>query len=213
MTENIRHSSASNEHYTPPEIVEAARFTLGHIDLDPASCAKANAVVRASRWYGLVDNGYQQDFEGNVFLNPPGGWCDVYGRPVIKKSKDKAACTLTGECGLAPGHTHTGTESSQKLWWQRLAQAWAEGYVHNAVFVCFSIELLQSTQVDPKGPLPLEFPICYPARRVPYIGEDGKPQGSPPHASCIICLTNRPDVLKRFIDHFSTFGHIVVPRA
>ena len=92
--DNIRHSSASNEHYTPPEIVEAARFTLGHIDLDPASCAKANAVVRASRWYGLVDNGYQQDFEGNVFLNPPGGWCDVYGRPVIKKSKDKVTLPI-----------------------------------------------------------------------------------------------------------------------
>ena len=36
---------------------------------------------------------------------------------------------------------------------------------------------------------------------------------SPPHASCIVCLTNKQDVLTRFIDHFSTFGHIVVPRA
>jgi len=211
--DNIRHSSATVEHYTPPEIVEAARFTLGHIDLDPASCAKANTTVRANRWYGLVDNGYLQTWEGNVFLNPPGGWCDANGRPVIKKSKDKAACTLTGECGLPPGHKHHDVESSQKLWWQRLAMTWKGGWVHNAIFVCFSIELLQSTQVDTKGPLPLEFPICFPARRLAYIGGDGKPQGSPPHASCIICLTNKPDVLTRFIDHFSTFGHIVVPRA
>jgi len=33
MSEIAQHKSISNEHFTPPEIVEAARKTMGGIDL------------------------------------------------------------------------------------------------------------------------------------------------------------------------------------
>ena len=69
---NGLHSCKSFEHYTPDDYVEAARYVLGRIDLDPASCALANQTVRAGRYYSKEDDGLQQPWFGNVYLNPPG---------------------------------------------------------------------------------------------------------------------------------------------
>jgi hypothetical protein len=75
----ILNSSESVEWFTPAPYVEAARNVLGSIELDPASCTEANAVVKADRWFGenaagLELNGLQQSWIANtVFLNPPYG--------------------------------------------------------------------------------------------------------------------------------------------
>lgn len=109
-----------------------------------------------------------------------------------------------------PGGRLEGNKSSQKTWWFKLADEYERGNVTAAIFVCFSIELLQTTQVDTPRllPLPLDFPICFPRTRVAYVraseevelpqralfdlGPDEKPaevtDDSPPHASCIIYL-------------------------
>jgi len=72
-----QHLSNSDAHFTPPHVVEATRTALGvEIDLDPASCASANTVVRANRAkrvYTVVDDGIVQPWSGRVFVNPPGG--------------------------------------------------------------------------------------------------------------------------------------------
>jgi hypothetical protein len=68
-----RHSSDSPEWFTPRPLVEAAREVLGGIDLDPASHAEANRVIRASRFYDERANGLRRPWAGRVFLNPPGG--------------------------------------------------------------------------------------------------------------------------------------------
>lgn len=219
---NPRHSSSSNEHYTPVEIVEAARAALGgQIDTDPASSLKAQEVVRAVTWHGREENGYGRSWKGRVFLNPPGGFCDDFGHLVIPKRGDNPPCTETGACGLVIPHEHDEVQSSQKAWWNRLVTEYAAGDVASAIFVCFSVELLQTSQVDaPEDlPIPLDFPVCYPKTRVKYLheGPDGAlvVGGSPPHASCIIGLPDLEDEagwVERFVGEFSKFGRVVVPR-
>jgi len=69
-------SSNSNEWYTPTHILQFARWFLGSIELDPASCAEANERVQAERYFGL-DNGLDGLTEpwnaSTVFCNPPYG--------------------------------------------------------------------------------------------------------------------------------------------
>jgi hypothetical protein len=201
-----RHSFESSEHYTPPFIVEPARVTLGAFDLDPASCVEANRWIRAEGIFLCEDDGFTQSWWGRVFLNPPGGLSDNQQRLV------KGKCRETGSCGLPIGHTHEGVEASQKKWWFKLAREYRAGNVEAAIFVCFSVELLQNTQVDtPVGlPIPLDFPICYPSRRVPYVKPGGAVGSQPPHASCIVLVAGREtEYAERFASSFAPIGRVV----
>lgn len=194
---SARHSSETAEHYTPKHIVEAARATLGTIDLDPFSCDKANETVKArvifrgNRQEGPFPccDGFSTPWAGRVFVNPPGG-------------------------------KGSNNESNQKRAWFKLAAEHDAGHVSAAIFVCFSVELLQTTQSKtPHGArIPLDFPICYPNKRIAYVKEDGAIGGSPPHSSCLIYLpppSSRPmfhrDGVSSFLLHFGPIGRVVVP--
>jgi len=65
--------SISNEWYTPPEYIEAARELMGGIDTDPASNDQANEWIRASTYYTKDRNGFDEPWHGRVWLNPPYG--------------------------------------------------------------------------------------------------------------------------------------------
>lgn len=67
----INQTSGRVEYYTPVEIIEAARRAMGSIDLDPASSAGANEVVRADNYLTEPDNGLAHDWVGNIWLNHP----------------------------------------------------------------------------------------------------------------------------------------------
>jgi len=186
---NPRHLSKSNEHFTPLSVVEAARKTMGGIDLDPATTAEANERrVRATKFYTKDDDGMVSGWYGSVFLNPPGGRA-------------------------------LGNKSSQKLWWQKLVDEFTEHSVIQAVFISFSIELFQTSQLGRVGKLPLEFPFCIPSRRLAYDKEVESENGevtyvtgdSPPHASAIIYLPESIDSVVRFEASFKDIGHVCVP--
>jgi hypothetical protein len=219
-----RHLSESVEHYTPPEFVEAAREAMGGIDLDPAASLESNAWIKPARFFTKEDNGFRQTWQGRVFLNPPGGQSDELEQTV------KPNCRMTGECGLPagtlkagttktnPGHAHHGTESNQKKWWFQLSRQWESGSVTSGVFVMFSVELLQTTQtaspIDRNTgavlPIPLDFAISFPKKRITFHKPGGKVGTQPPHASGIVLLSSDKDVTRRFVRAFEKFGRVAL---
>lgn len=231
MSANVRHSSESNEFYTPEYIVEPARYVLGGFDLDPASSAFANELIRATIYYTEEQNGLlvPGGWHGRVILNCPGGLVDNCGNAVHRSTKaNPGGCTVTGSCGLPPsphadssgfppGHKHEGVTSSAVTWWRALCGEWEVGRVTAAIFVGFSIELLQSCQKgENPGHHPLDFPCCFPKDRVPFdVVKDGaRVTGKQPtHSNVIVFLPFHDAVectqsVARFEEAFTPVGYI-----
>ena len=163
-----RHLSISNEHATPLEVIAAARALMGRIDLDPASCTLAQTRVEATTWFGL-DHPTPHLRDGLSIM-----WCDT-----LDPTPD--GCDV--RVFLNPPGGKAEGASSAKRWWFKLAKEYALDHIREAVFLGFSVELLQTTQVvetftaltiggGDAGthplPIPLDFPICIPSRRLRF---------------------------------------------
>lgn len=66
-----RKANPNIERYTPEWIIDIVHSVMGGVDLDPASCAEANATVRATRFFDAESDGLAQPWSGRVWLNPP----------------------------------------------------------------------------------------------------------------------------------------------
>lgn len=207
---NDRHTSETDSWFTPPEIIEAARATLEEIDLDPASCSRANEVVKAARFFGAgssVENGFTTGWAGRVFLNPPGGRCDQNGVRVVPGAGKRGYFYADGSPCKGP------SRSASKAWWERLSNDWASGEVTAGIFIGFSMEILQTTQVKPGAEfVPCDFPLCFPSTRLAFVGSDGKPVRGNTHASVIVLLPYHGgsayrEIVTRFVRAFRPIGH------
>jgi hypothetical protein len=67
----VQKMTGEQENYTPGTLLEMIRKVLGNIDLDPASCARAQKTVQANRYFTEKEDGLAQAWAGRVFLNPP----------------------------------------------------------------------------------------------------------------------------------------------
>lgn len=216
MDKIAQHSCASVEHWTPDYIIEAARKTMGGIDIDPASCLQAQETVRAKVWYGRgsehgVDGlsvlGMPRRWLGRGWLNPPGGALDKSEYDPRFKTKSRAV-----------------------LWWCRYVTEWEAGRLTEAHFMGFTLELLSTTQgLGVRSAM--SFPYCVPQGRTDFetynrtrttgkkageLIDKKKPagarvkQGGPAHANVVVYLPARthghPNGAMRFRDNFASIG-------
>lgn len=103
---------------TPPEFLDnIVRPILETINLDPASNEAAQAVVQAARWISAEEDGLAQEWEGNVWLNPP------YSHPLVERFALKAIEEVkSGRVGQLLVLVNSSTSS---VWWHELAKACA----------------------------------------------------------------------------------------
>ena len=133
---HVANNSGENEWYTPPTYVEAAALAMGGIDLDPASCEKAQENVKAGTFYTAEDNGLEKRWFGRVWLNPP------YSKDLIGAFAEKVATeNYEQACVLV-------NNATDARWFHRITET--------ASAICFikgRIKFLDSTGNPAKTPL------------------------------------------------------------
>jgi hypothetical protein len=194
MSANVQHQSATNEAYTPPEVVEAARATMGGIHLDPFSCKIANKIVQADLFYseGALTRPWGSESDPtNVFCNPPGG--------TLVRDTLEPSIRPDGKPG--PGY------SSAAVAWAYLLNEYLTGNVAQAIFVCFSLNTFQNSQKIPGCRFaPYMFPFCVPSNRLRFWCKErpiGKGQPSQPNALIYI-----GENIETFAEHFAPIGQV-----
>lgn len=149
---HVSQNTGMPEWYTPPVFIESARAVLGTIDTDPASSEIAQRTVKAETFYSVDDNGLEQEWSGNVWMNPPytSGLIDQF----IEKLKKHV---VNDDVFAAIVLVNNATETK---WFQSLAS------ISSAI--CFPSSRIRF--LDPEGNLgaPLQ------GQAIAYIGPDAE---------------------------------------
>jgi hypothetical protein len=156
----------------------------------------ADVIAAAVRVMGSIDLDPASSVEHNR---------TVGARRIITRAED-GLLTEWGECGsifLNP----PGGRGVARRFWDKLAMQRFEGGFDDAVFVCFSLEHLQTFQ-DTLIP-PTIYPLCVPRRRLAFLRPDGTRPTSPTHANAIVYVPGRLDRSRAFAVNFSEIGAVL----
>lgn len=137
---HVGQNSGEYEWFTPQPYIDAAVAVMGAIDLDPASTAVANQIVKAAKFHTLDDDGLAQPWEGRVWMNPP------YSQPAVQQFAERlcdevAQGNVTQACVLVNNATETA-------FFQRLASS--------AAALCFPSGRVQFWHPDKESAAPLQ---------------------------------------------------------
>lgn len=76
-----------------------------------------------------------------------------------------------GRIFLNPPGGKDGASSVQCAWWRKLVKEYKNGNVTSAIFLGFSIEILQTSQAQNISVA--HFPLCIPRKRIDFLQPDG----------------------------------------
>lgn len=118
----INQDSGCVEWFTPPEIIEAARATLGEIDLDPFSCWQANQIVGATEYYTKENDGWNQWWskpKKNHLLHGRKIWCN---HPFSRENNARIANKVISEYKQGSEIVMITFAATSEKWFQPLLQ-------------------------------------------------------------------------------------------
>lgn len=97
----INQDSGNTEHYTPGDIMAVVHEMFPVIELDPASCKKANETVKAERFFTAKQNGLTKQWKAKtLWMNHPFSKGELACKPNCKKKacKDPLYSKFRGHC-------------------------------------------------------------------------------------------------------------------
>lgn len=109
----------------------------------------------------------------------------------------------SGKVFLNPPGGKNGKSSNTKLFWDKLSMSYENGEVSEAIFMCFSVEALQTTQ-SCKYPI-MNYPFCIPSKRVQFVNLLGEEKYAPSHSNAVVYLGRKPCA---FAEAFNDVGRV-----
>ena len=189
----INQDSGNTEYYTPLGIIENARHTMGGIDLDPASSAKANTFVRATTFFTAQDDSLNRRWFGNVWMNHPFS----AGESPCKTPCNKKRCPKRGHCIF-----HAVPSNAD--WINKLVSSYRGGDIVMGVCITYA-----STSEKWFQPL-FNFPQCYLAPRTNYYLPGGELKKGVTKGS-VVTFVGPDHKYDKFIEVFRGMGAIMLP--
>lgn len=147
-----KYTPAKDEWGTPRELVAgvARLFGLDGFDLDPAASAET---AQAPKFFTRIEDGLEQPWRGNVFLNPPFGPRGSFVARWLAKALAEVQHTNGITAVLVPGKVDT-------VWWHRYVMA-APTILLVKGRLCFIDPATGKPCADSKGrPMPAGFPVA-----------------------------------------------------